>query len=67
MWTSRVGYDARIDQLEGHGSESCLSWLRSHEGCPKHDLFPLEYSRSMRKIMNNLLINVKIILLIFTP
>ena len=38
-----MGSDARIDQLEGR---SCLSesWLRSHKGCPKHDLFTLEYS-----------------------
>ena len=35
--------DARIDQLEGH---SCLSWLRSHKGCPIHDLFTLEYSKA---------------------
>ena len=40
--------DARIDQLEGRSPESCLSWLRSHEGCPKHDLFQLEYSRCAR-------------------
>ena len=48
MWTSQVGSDARKDQLEGHGPESHLSWLRSHEGCPKHDLFLLEYSKSAR-------------------
>ena len=34
-----MGSDAKIDQLEGCSRESCLSWLRSHEGCPKHDLF----------------------------
>ena len=34
--------------LKGHSPESCLSWLRSHEGCPKHDLFPVEYSRCAR-------------------
>ena len=34
-----MGSDARIDQPEGCSPESCLSWLRSHEGCPKHDLF----------------------------
>ena len=28
-------HDARID----------LSWLRSRKGCPKHDLFTLEYSK----------------------
>ena len=38
-----MGSDARIDQLEGRSPESCLSWVRSHEGCPKHDLFTLEY------------------------
>ena len=43
MWTSRVGSDARIDQLEGRSPKSCLSWLRTQEGCPKHDLFPLAY------------------------
>ena len=40
--------DARIDQLEGRNPERCLSWLRSHEGCPKHDLFTLEYSKCAR-------------------
>ena len=40
-----MGSDARIDQLEGRSPESYLSWLRSHEGCPKHDLFKLEYFR----------------------
>ena len=35
--------DARIDQLKGCSPESCLSWLRPHEGCPKQDLFSLEY------------------------
>ena len=39
-----MGSDARIDQLEGRCPESCLSSPRSHEGCPKHDLFTLEYS-----------------------
>ena len=48
MWTSQVGSDARIDQLEGRSPESCLSRLRSHKGCPKHDLFTLEYSISAR-------------------
>ena len=48
MWTSLVGSDARIDQLEGGSHESCLSWLRSHKGCPKHDIFPLEYSKCAR-------------------
>ena len=48
MWTFQVGSDARIDQLEGRSPESCLSWLRSHEGCPAHDLFMLEYSRCAR-------------------
>ena len=43
MLTSRVGSDARIDQLGGCSPESCLSWPRSHKGCPKHDLFLLEY------------------------
>ena len=43
MWMSKARFDARIDQLEGCSPESCLSWLRSHEGRPKHDLFPLEY------------------------
>ena len=38
MWTSQVGSDARIDQLEGHSPESLLSRFTSHEGCPKHDL-----------------------------
>ena len=45
VWTSQVVSDARIDQLEGRSPESCLSWLRSNEGCPKHDLFLLEHSR----------------------
>ena len=45
LWTSRVGSDAWIDQLEGCSPESCLSWLRSHEGRPKHDVFTLEYSK----------------------
>ena len=42
-----MGSDARIDQLEGHSPESYLylSLLRSHMGCPKHDLFMLEYSK----------------------
>ena len=35
--------DARIDQLEGCSPERCLSWLLLHEGCPKHDLFLLDY------------------------
>ena len=53
-----MGSDARIDQLKGHSPESCLSWLRSHKGSPKHDLFTLEYS----KCVNNLLfIDVEII------
>ena len=43
-----MGSDARIDQLEGSSPESFLSWLRSHEGCPKHDLFPLEDSKCAR-------------------
>ena len=65
MWKSRVGSDARIDQLEGSSPQSGLYWLRSHEGCPKHDLFPLECaSRCARlcKIVNNLFINIEIIL-----
>ena len=45
MWTFSVGSDARIDQLEGRSPESCLPWLRSHKGCPKHDLFMLEYCK----------------------
>ena len=45
LWTYRVGSDARIDQLEGRSSESCLSLPRSHEGCPKHDIFTFEYSK----------------------
>ena len=49
-----------IDQLKGLRLESCLSWLRSHEGRPNHDLFTLEYSRCA-KIMNNLFINVEIL------
>ena len=49
-----MGYDARIDQLEGCSPESCLSWLRSHEGYLKHDLITLV---CMCKIMNNLCIN----------
>ena len=40
-----MGSDARIDQLEGRSPESGLSWLRLHEGYPKHGLFMLEYSR----------------------
>ena len=40
-----MGSDVRIDQLKGCSPESCLSWLRSHKGCPKHDLFMLEYSK----------------------
>ena len=40
-----MGFDAKIDQLEGRSLESCLSWLRSHKGCAKHDLFTLEYSK----------------------
>ena len=40
-----MGSDARIDQLEGRSPESYLSLLRSHKGCPKHDLFMLEYSK----------------------
>ena len=48
MWTSQVGSDARIDQREGRSPESGLSWLRLHEGCPKHDLFTLEYSTCAR-------------------
>ena len=43
-----MGSDARIDQLEGRSPERCPYWLRSHKGCPKHDLFPLEYSRCAR-------------------
>ena len=31
--------------IEGRSPESCLSWLRSHEGCPKNDLFTIEYSK----------------------
>ena len=46
VWTPQVGSDARIYQLEGRSLENCLSWLRSHKGCLKHDLFLLEYSRS---------------------
>ena len=45
FWTSQVGSDARIEQLEGRSLESCLSWLRSHGGCPNQDLFMLEYSK----------------------
>ena len=45
LWISRVGSDARINQLEVSSPESCLSWLRSHKGCPQHDLFTLEYSK----------------------
>ena len=56
-----MGSDAKIAQLEGQSPESCLSWLGSHKGCPKHDVFTLEYSE-MCKIMNNLFINVEIIL-----
>ena len=41
-----MGSDARIDQLKGLSPESCLSWLRSHKGYLKHDLFLLEYRRS---------------------
>ena len=40
-----MGSGARIDQLEGHSPESCLYWLISHKGCPKHDLFMSEYSK----------------------
>ena len=40
-----MGSDARIDQLEGRSPESCLSWLKSHKGGPKHDLFMLGYSQ----------------------
>ena len=57
-----MGSDARIDQIEGRCPESCLSSPRSHEGCPKHDLFTLQYSRYMCKIMKNLCINVETIL-----
>ena len=39
---------ARMNQLEGCSPESCLSWLRSYEWCPKHDLFMLVY----RNIVN---------------
>ena len=45
IYIFRVGCDARIYQLEGYSPESCLSWLRSHKGCTKHDLFTLEYSK----------------------
>ena len=40
-----MGSDARIDQLEGRSPESFLSLLRLYKGCPKYDLFPLEYSK----------------------
>ena len=48
LWKSQVGSDARIDQLEGCSPESCLSWLRLHKGCPKHDQFTLEYNKSAK-------------------
>ena len=38
-----MGSDARIDQLEGRSPESCLSWLRSHEGCPQTNVQEYEY------------------------
>ena len=41
-----MGSDARINQLEQRSPESCLSGLRSYEGCPKYDLFTLEYIKS---------------------
>ena len=56
-----MGSEARIDQLEGHSPESCISWRISDEGFPKHDLFLLEYSIIMCKL-NNLFINVDIVL-----
>ena len=56
--------EARIDQHKGLTPESCLSWLRSQEGCPKHDLFPLEYIRCARIIV---FINVKFMLYDLTP
>ena len=37
-----MGSDARINKLKGRSPESCLSWLRLHEGHPKHDLFTLD-------------------------
>ena len=49
-----MGSDARIDQLEERSPASCLSWLRSHKGCPKHDLFTLEYSKCAKLFINYL-------------
>ena len=40
-----MGSDARIDQPEGHSPGSLLFRFTSHEGCPKHDLKPLEHGR----------------------
>ena len=51
MWTSRVGSDARIDQLEGRSPESCLSWLRSHEGCPKNGYITVSHYLSRYRVM----------------
>ena len=53
MWTSQVCSDASIDQLKGRSPESCLSW--HPEGCPKHDLFTLEYSKCARLLIISVL------------
>ena len=44
MWTSRVGSDARIDSLKDVVLRAV--YPGSDEGCPKHNLFTLEYSTS---------------------
>ena len=54
-----MGSDDRIDQLEGSSPESYLSWLNSHEGCPKHDLFTLEYSICARLRIQYRLVCIK--------